>query len=427
MMYMLQKNLMHRLRMKTSMNDLVIIGAGAAGLMAAYSAASRGIRTLVLEKNEKAGKKLFITGKGRCNITNDCDISEFFSQIIHNGKFLMSSLYAFSNDSLVSLLNENGLQTKTERGGRVFPQSDRSSDVIKTLLRIVRKSGAELRFNAAVEQIEKQEETFLLHLGDGSTLRSAAVLIATGGKSYPLTGSTGDGYRFAEEFGHKIIPPHPALVPLEDLHHICPKMQGLTLKNVKFTLFQGDKRIYSEQGELLFTHFGISGPVVLSASSFIDHGKQPIILRAEIDLKPALSMEQMDARLLREFEAAKNKQLKNVMLELLPGKMVYPFLMENNLDPNKEIHSVTRQERGHICKSLKAFSIAIADTRPIEEGIVTSGGICVKEINPSTMESKLTPNLYFAGEVMDVDAKTGGFNLQIAFSTGFLAGTSVFN
>lgn len=409
------------------MSELVIIGAGAAGLMAAYAAASRGISTTIIEKNDKAGKKLFITGKGRCNITNDCDISDFFPQIVHNSKFLMSALYTLGNDGLITLLNENGLPTKVERGGRVFPKSDRSNDVINTLLRLVRKSGARLRLNTPVKRIEKQDEIFTVSLKDGTDLRADAVLIATGGKSYPLTGSTGDGYRFAQELGHQVIPPRPALVPLEDMHHICPKMQGLALKNVNFTLFQNDKRLYSEQGELLFTHFGLSGPVVLSASSFIDHKKQPLSLRAEIDLKPALSIEQLDARLLREFEAAQNKQLKNVMPELLPGKMIHPFLTESGLDPDKAVNSITRQERERLCRSLKAFSIAVADTRPIEEGIITSGGVCVKEINPSTMESKLVRNLYFAGEVIDVDAKTGGFNLQIAFSTGFLAGTSVFN
>ncbi len=409
------------------MNKLIVIGAGAAGMMGAYAAASRGVSTTIIEKNEKAGKKLFITGKGRCNITNNCDISDFFPQIVHNSKFLMSALYTLGNEGLITLLNENGLQTRVERGGRVFPQSDRSNDVIKTMLRLVRTAGAHLRLDTAVKRIEKQEETFIVSLGDGTDLHADAVLIATGGKSYPRTGSTGDGYRFAQEFGHRIVPPHPALVPLEDVHHVCPKMQGLTLKNINFSLFQNDKRIYSEQGELLFTHFGISGPVVLSASSLINHEEQPLVLRAEIDLKPALSLEQLDARLLREFEEAKNKQLKNVMLELLPGKMVHPFLVESGLDPEKAVHSVTRQERERLCRSLKAFPIAIADTRPIEEGIITAGGVCVKEINPSTMESKLVRNLYFAGEVMDVDAKTGGFNLQIAFSTGFLAGTSVFN
>lgn len=410
------------------MNDyLVIIGAGPAGLMAAYAAAGRGIPVIILEKNEKIGKKLFITGKGRCNITNDCDISDFFAQVVHNAKFLMSALYTFSNADLVALLEKNGLKTKVERGGRVFPASDKSNDVVRTLEKMVKAAGAQIRLHCAVKQIEKSGDGFTLTTDGGEAVKCGALLIATGGKSYPLTGSTGDGYRFAQAFGHTLTPPHPALAPLEDMHHVCPKMQGLTLKNVKFSLFQNEKRIYDEQGELLFTHFGLSGPVVLSASSFIDHKKELLSLRAEIDLKPALSEDKLEARLIREFEANRNKQLKNVMTELLPGKLIYPFLRESGLDPEKPVNSITKQERAALTHALKHFSIAIAEPRPVEEGIVTAGGVCVKEINPSTMESRIVKNLYFAGEVIDVDAKTGGFNLQIAFSTGFLAGTSVFN
>lgn len=409
------------------MNDLVIIGAGPAGLMAAYAAAERGIPVTILEKNEKIGKKLFITGKGRCNITNDCDISDFFAQIVHNAKFLMSALYTFSNADLVALLEKNGLRTKVERGGRVFPASDKSNDVIRTLEKMVKSVGVRIRLHCAVKQIEKSEDGFAITTGGGEAVKCGALLIATGGKSYPLTGSTGDGYRFAQAFGHTLTPPRPALAPLEDMHHVCPKMQGLTLKNVKFSLFQNEKRIYDEQGELLFTHFGLSGPVVLSASSFIDHKKEPLSLRAEIDLKPALSEDKLEARLIREFEANRNKQLKNVMTELLPGKLIYPFLRESGLDPEKPVNSITKHERAALVHALKHFSIAIAEPRPVEEGIVTAGGVCVREINPSTMESRIVKNLYFAGEVIDVDAKTGGFNLQIAFSTGFLAGTSVFN
>ena len=409
------------------MNDLIIIGAGPAGMLAAYAAASRGIDTLLLEKNEKIGKKLFITGKGRCNITNDCDISDFFSQIVKNGKFLMSAFYTFTNADLIALLKKNGLETKVERGGSVFPVSDRSNDVIRTLERIMKNAGAGLRLNSMVKKATKKGGVFHVELDNGEALACKALMIATGGKSYPLTGSTGDGYRFAQEFGHTIVAPRPALIPLEDMHHICPKMQGLTLKNIGFSLYQDQKKLYEEQGELLFTHFGLSGPVVLSASSFINHTKQPLALRAEIDLKPALGMDKLDARLVREFDANKNKQLKNVMDTLMPQKLIYPFLRENHLDAEKPVNSVTKQERALLCHALKHFSISIADTRPIEEAIVTSGGIKVKEINPSTMESKLVENLYFAGEVVDVDGLTGCFNLQIAFSTGFLAGTSVFN
>lgn len=409
------------------MDNLIIIGAGPAGLLAAYAAASRGISVTILEKNEKIGKKLFITGKGRCNITNDCDISDFFAQIVHNAKFLMSALYTFDNAELVALLEQNGLRTKVERGGRVFPVSDRSNDVIKTLEKMLRAVGVKLCLGCEVQNVEKTETGFRVAIRGKEEIDCRALVIATGGKSYPLTGSTGDGYRLAEAFGHTLVPPRPALVPLEDMHHICPKMQGLTLKNVNFSLFQNEKRIYEEQGELLFTHFGLSGPIVLSSSSFIDHKKDPLALRAEVDLKPALSTEKLDARIVREFEENRNKQLKNVMTELLPSKLIFPFLRESGLDPEKSVNGVTKQERAQLVHALKHFSIMIADTRPIEEGIVTAGGVGVKEINPSTMESKLVKNLYFAGEMIDVDAKTGGFNLQIAFSTGFLAGASVFN
>lgn len=408
-------------------NDLIVVGGGAAGMMAAYAAAMRGIQTVLVEKNEKVGKKLFITGKGRCNITNDCDISDFFIHISRNNKFLMSALYTFSNVSLIELLGKYGLRIKVERGGRVFPLSDRSQDVIRTLEKMLREAGVKRMLQADVATINKVGNVFNIALKSGELIKASALILATGGKSYPLTGSTGDGYRFAENFGHTVLPPVPALIPLEDAHNICPKMQGLTLKNVGFTLFQNNKKIYGEQGEMLFTHFGISGPVVLSSSNYIDHQKQPLDLRAEVDFKPALNEDKLDARLLREFEANQNKQLKNVMTNLLPQKAIYPFLREIRLDENKAVHSITREERERLCHGLKHFSIKIADTRPVEEGIITAGGVNTREINPSTMESKIVKNLYFAGEIIDVHAQTGGFNLQIAFSTGFLAGSSVFD
>lgn len=396
-------------------------------MMAAYAAAQRGISTTLIEKNEKAGKKLFITGKGRCNITNDCDVSDFFMNVSKNSKFLMSAVYAFPNTALIDLFEKNGLHTKVERGGRVFPVSDRSNDVIRTLEKMLRDAGVKRMLNTEVTDINKEDDGFCISFQNGESMRSAALILATGGKSYPLTGSTGDGYRFAEKLGHSMIGPAPALIPLEDAHGICPKMQGLTLKNIGFSLFQNNKKIYEEQGELLFTHFGISGPVVLSASNHIDHKKQPLELTAEIDFKPALSEDKLDARLMREFEENQNKQLKNVMTNLLPQKAIHPFLRETKLDGNKAINGITKEERMMLGHGLKHFSIRIADTRPIEEAIVTAGGISVKEINPSTMESKIVQNLYFAGEIIDVHALTGGFNLQIAFSTGFLAGSSVFD
>ena len=408
-------------------NNVIVIGGGAAGMMAAYAAARRGLQVTLAEKNEKVGKKLFITGKGRCNITNDCDTSDFFMNVSRNSKFLMSAVYAFPNTALIDLLEENGLRTKVERGGRVFPASDRANDVIRTLEKMLRDAGVKRALHADVEKISKPEDVFYVYLKNGDMMQANALILATGGKSYPLTGSTGDGYRFAQAFGHNVVKPVPALVPLEDAHGICPKMQGLALKNIGFTLFQNGKQVYGEQGELLFTHFGISGPVVLSASNYFDHKKQPLDIRAEIDFKPALSAEKLDARLVREFEANQNKQLKNVMANLLPQKMIYPFLREGKLDENKATNSITKEERIRLGRSLKHFSIRIADTRPIEEAIVTAGGVNTKEINPSTMESKIVHNLYFAGEIIDVHALTGGFNLQIAFSTGFLAGRSVFD
>ncbi|MEG0251784.1 MAG: NAD(P)/FAD-dependent oxidoreductase [Christensenellaceae bacterium] len=407
-------------------NNIVIGGGGPAGILAAYAAGMRGISTTILEKNEKLGKKLYITGKGRCNITNDCEISDFFINIVKNNKFLMSSFYSFSNTDLLNLFKKYGLSTKTERGGRVFPVSDRSADVIRVLEKMLSDANVTIEYNADVLSVEKHEERFCITLKNGKIINSDAVIIATGGKSYPLTGSTGDGFRFAAQFSHTIEAPHPALIPLEDEYGFCPKMQGLTLKNVLFTLYQNHKKIYAEQGEMLFTHFGLSGPIVLSASSYINFDKQPLDLYAMIDFKPALSAEVLDARLIRELEANHNKQLKNVMGELLPLKIIHPFLEEIKIDANLQANQIKKEERAVLLNALKNFKIKIADTRPIEEAIITAGGVNVKQINPSTMQSKLVSNLYFAGEVLDVHAKTGGFNLQIAFSTGYLAGTSVF-
>ncbi|MEG2203298.1 MAG: aminoacetone oxidase family FAD-binding enzyme, partial [Christensenellaceae bacterium] len=300
------------------MKNNIVIGGGPAGILAAYAAGMRGISTTILEKNEKLGKKLYITGKGRCNITNDCEISDFFINIVKNNKFLMSSFYSFSNTDLLNLFKKYGLSTKTERGGRVFPVSDRSADVIRVLEKMLSDANVRIEYNADVLSVEKHEERFCITLKNGKIINSDAVIIATGGKSYPLTGSTGDGFRFAAQFSHTIEAPHPALIPLEDEYGFCPKMQGLTLKNVLFTLYQNHKKIYAEQGEMLFTHFGLSGPIVLSASSYINFDKQPLDLYAMIDFKPALSAEVLDARLIRELEANHNKQLKNVMGELLP-------------------------------------------------------------------------------------------------------------
>ena len=408
------------------MNDVIVIGGGPAGMMAAYAAAERGLSVHLLEKNEKLGKKLFITGKGRCNLTNAADMEAFFSNVVRNPKFLMSSFHRFTNTDLLQLLQKYGLQTKTERGNRVFPISDKSSDVIRTLEKMLTAKHVKISFCAQVEQIAREEGCFSVKTTNGF-FRARAVIVATGGVSYPLTGSTGDGYRFAESFEHQIVTPSPALVALEDARHFCERMQGLTLRNVGFTLFQNEKKIYEEQGELLFTHFGISGPVVLSASSYIRFDRLPLDLCCAIDLKPALSIEQVEARLLRDFEANANKQLKNYMCELMPSKLIYPFLQKTDIAPDIPVNCIKKEDRKKLALALKALRIPLADTRPIEEAVITAGGVRVSQINPSTMESKLVKDLYFAGEMIDVSAKTGGFNLQIAFSTGYLAGASVLN
>lgn len=404
------------------MYDVVVMGGGPAGMMAAYAAGVRGLRVALCEQNEKLGKKLFITGKGRCNVTNACDTREYFQHIVKNPKYLMSALHRFPNTELLALLESFGLHTKIERGGRVFPLSDKSSDVIKTLEKMLRTAGVRVLLHCKVMRLCKESEKFVVET-EKKVLHSRACVIATGGISYPQTGSTGDGYKIAEGFGHSIVELAPALVPL-DAQAICAGMQGLSLKNVGFSLYQCGKKIYYEQGELLFAHFGLSGPVVISASSYIDHTKK-MDLYGLIDLKPALSSEKLDARTLREFEANNNKRLKNVMSELLPSKMIEPFLGEIGLDAEKQPSRITRGERKKLVEGLKAFRIGVFGTRPVEEAIITAGGVNVQELNPSTMESRLIENLYFAGEVCDVSAQTGGFNLQIAFSTGYLAGNSV--
>ncbi len=405
------------------MNDILVVGGGAAGIMAAYAAATRGENVTLADKNDRLGKKLFITGKGRCNITNACDTQDFFRNVVRNPKFLMSAIYGFSCAELLELLERYGLKTKTERGGRVFPVSDKSSDVIRTLQKMLDDAGVKTLLSANVESIAVENGVFGVSI-NGKTQNFSRVIIATGGLSYPLTGSTGDGYGWAKALGHGLVQPMPALCPLEDQHNICARMQGLTLKNIKFTLYQNEKAIYTEQGELLFTHFGLSGPVVLSASCYIDAKKDMDSLHCEIDLKPALTEEVLEARLLRDFSANQNKQLKTYMPELLPSKLINPFLEEVGVDGRLEINRITKETRRSLLHGLKHFGIKIGGTRPIEEAIVTAGGVDVKQVVPGSMESRLVPGLYFAGEILDVSALTGGFNLQIAFSTGYLAGGS---
>ncbi len=402
---------------------VAVIGGGAAGMMAAYAAASRGAEVTLFEKNEKLGKKLYITGKGRCNITNACDIEDFFPNIPTNPKFLYSALYTFSNDALISLLNEYGLETKVERGARVFPVSDKSSDVIRTLHNMVIDSGATVRLKEEVKSlIIKDGRLKGIVTQEGKKLFDR-VIICTGGLSYPSTGSTGDGYQFALSAGHAVKQTEPSLVALcVKQANLLKEAQGLTLKNVKLTLQNRGRILYQEQGEMLITHFGVSGPLVLSASAHLKGDLKDSILT--IDLKPALTEEVLEKRILRDFSQEQNKQLKNALNKLLPKSMTGIMLEYAGLDANKFVHDITRQERDTLTKSIKNFKLDIQSKRSVKEAIITRGGVDVKQIDPSTMESKVVKGLYFAGEVVDVDGYTGGFNLQIAFSTGYLAGMS---
>lgn len=414
------------------MLQIVVIGGGAAGMMAAIQAAGEGRKVILLEKNEKLGKKLFITGKGRCNLTNDCDTEELFSRVVNNRKFLYSAFYGFTSQDTISFFEKAGLRVKTERGRRVFPASDKSSDVIRVLEGALASRGVRVyRFTEAVSiETEEGHVVSVTAVRNGKTLVYPAqrVLLATGGLSYPSTGSTGDGYRFASRLGHTVMKCHPSLVPLVTKED-CSKLMGVSLKNISFVLKKGKKELYAGFGELLFTHFGISGPLVLSASTclrkhFLEHGGLPP-LEAFLDLKPALSIEELDARILRDFSEAKNKQLKNALDHLLPKKMLPAVIAVSKISPERKVNELTRQERGQLVEAVKNFPLTVTAVRGYSEAVITSGGISVKEIQPSTMESRLVKGLYFAGEVMDVDAMTGGYNLQIAWATAVAAGRAM--
>lgn len=402
---------------------IAVIGGGPAGIIAAGTIGSRGKDVTLIEKNEKLGKKLFITGKGRCNITNAAPVDEIFEYINTNRNFLYSSFYSFTNDNIVELLESFGLKTKVERGNRVFPASDKSSDVIKALEKFLKKNKVEIMLNSNVEKIVKKNEFFIVTIG-GRDYEFEKVVIATGGVSYPSTGSTGDGLEFARRMGHKIINLKPSLVPIEIAADWLKDLQGVSLRNVNLSAYSGNKLLDEEFGEMIFTNYGISGPIVLSISNSINKHKNKE-LRLEIDLKPALSVEKLNNRLLRDFSQYSNKQLKNALNDLLPQKLIPLVIRLSGNDPEKTVNQLTKEERMNIIKIIKGFPLILKCLRPIEEAIVTSGGISTREINPSTMESKLIPNLYFVGEVIDVDALTGGYNLQIAYSTGYLAGMSV--
>ena len=423
------------------MRKIIVIGGGAAGMMAAVAAAKQGASVTLLEKNEKTGKKIYITGKGRCNVTNACEQEDFFGHVISNSKFLYSAFYRMDNRMVMDFFEKADCPLKEERGERVFPVSDHSSDIIAALnremdrhrVKVLLRTGAEELCVETVKSINESdpeaEQTIEkrvtgVKLSNGKVLPADAVIVATGGKSYEATGSTGDGYRFAEKLGHTIKEIKPALVPFTVKEDWCMEMQGLSLKNVSIILKKEKKKIYEGFGEMLFTHFGVSGPLILSASSYYVKKYQDEAVTLFIDLKPALTREQLDKRLLRDFDENKNKQFKNCLDGLLPSKMIPVIIKLADIAPDKKVNEITRQEREKLTELLKNLTMTVTGTRGFSEAIITQGGIHTKEINPSTMESRLVRNLYFAGEVLDLDAVTGGFNLQIAWSTGYLAGSS---
>ncbi len=397
---------------------MLVIGAGAAGLMCAYKASLDGARVTVLERNEKAGKKIYITGKGRCNVTNACSVEKFFDNVCSNPKFLYGAIHTFSSKDLMALLNSLGLKLKVERGERVFPESDKASDVTNCLYKACLNNGVIFQFNTTVLNTKHNGKNFEVSTDKGLFVDDTLV-IAVGGKSYSVTGSKGDGYAFAKSFGHSIIEPVAALSAL--LADNTKPLAGLSLKNVTATVYENGKKIYSEFGEMLFTHQGISGPIILTLSSLINR-KDFDRLSFEIDLKPALDDKKLSDRLLRDFAENKNKQICNVLGLLMPKALIEYVLRESKISGDKQVNSITKEERNRLVGAVKHLTFKIQGLYPIDEAIVTAGGVSVKEINPKTMESRLCKGLYFAGEVLDVDCFTGGFNLQTAFSTGFIAG-----
>ena len=414
--------------MRGTMSKVLVIGGGAAGMLAAIFAARNGHNVELFEKNEKLGKKLYITGKGRCNLTNACDKDTFFDNIVTNPKFLYRSFNQFNNYDVIDFFEQLGLPVKIERGNRVFPQSDKSSDVIAVLKKELDKQNVVIHFHSEVSEIIAKDGYFqrLKVKGSSKEFYGDAVIIATGGLSYPLTGSTGDGYSFAKKLGHTITDLYPSLAPIHVKEPYVKDLMGLSLKNIEVIISTKQKEVYRDFGELLFTHFGVSGPVILSASSYII----PFIQRKEeltlsIDLKPALSVEQLDARILRDFDEFKNKQFKNSLDQLLPNKLIDVIIRLSIIDPEKKVNSITKEERLRLVETLKNVKFHILGLSDYKQAVITKGGINIKEINPSTMESKLVKQVYFIGEVLDLDALTGGYNLQIAWSTAFLAGNLV--
>jgi len=406
------------------MTNVIVIGGGAAGMMAAIVAARNGKSVTLIEKNEKLGKKLFITGKGRCNFTNACDIEDLFQNVVTNPKFLYSGFYSFSNQMVMDFFEEIGLPYKIERGNRVFPVSDHSSDVIKVLEREMKRENVKILLDTRVKSLIIENNTCKgVWLQGGNKLYADSIIVATGGVSYPRTGACKDGYHFAEFAGHSIVKVQPSLVPFELGDSCCKELMGISLKNVSATIYADDKKVYSDFGEMLFTHFGVSGPIIIKASAYI-HIYLDKRLSLTIDLKPALDEKQLDERILKDFKMFQNKQLKNSLDKLLLRALIPIVLDKSGLDGEKKVNELTKEERRQLIVTIKNLPFNIIGLRGWDEAIITKGGVKVKEIDPSTMESKITPRLYFAGEVLDLDALTGVFNLQIAWSTGYLAGVS---
>lgn len=406
---------------------VIVVGGGAAGMMAAIAAAEKGHKVELLERNEKLGKKIYITGKGRCNVTNACELEEFFTNIVSNEKFLYSAIYQYDNSAVMDFFENNGCPLKVERGNRVFPVSDHASDITRALADKMKALGIKVFFHCKVEDLIIKEDGNVGGVITQKKERKTAdrVIIATGGLSYEPTGSDGSGIRILEKNGHAVIEPRPALVPFELKEDYGVRLQGLSLKNVNFSIKNGKKKVYDGFGEMLFTHFGISGPLVISASSYYTkqmYGKE---VKCYIDLKPALTEEQLDKRILREFEENKNRQFKNALDKLFPAKLIPVMIELSEIDPEKKVNEITREERKNLVALIKNWEMTITGTRGFREAIITQGGIAVKQVNPSTMESKLIPGLSLAGEMLDIDALTGGFNLQLAWSTGYLAGSSI--
>lgn len=408
------------------MSKVLVAGGGAAGMFAAITAARNGHRVCVVEKNEKLGKKLFITGKGRCNITNACDMETLFSSVVSNPRFLYSSFYGYTNQDVIRFFEELGVHTKIERGERVFPVSDHSSDVIRAMEQEMKRLKVQVRLCEKVIRIAVKNGKFThAELASGENIAGDACIVATGGLSYPSTGSTGDGYVFASECGHTLTPCMPSLVPMEVKEPWVKSLMGLSLRNVSASIYQEKKRLYQEFGEMLFTHYGVSGPLIISASSFVGQKLKDRELRLEIDLKPALSEEQLDQRVQRDFEENRNRQFKNALGKLFPSKLLPVMVELSGINPEKKVNVISREERQRFVRLMKHLTMTLTGLRDYNEAIITRGGVKTREVNPGTMESKYMKGLYFAGEVLDVDALTGGFNLQIAWSTGYAAGSSI--